>query len=255
MLKEGGRVIPESVELSIVPVEAPAKFRRVDFWKTDLYGLDFSPVRPFAFNNYYNFNCAPDNFLSDPKPLGSILIAETENTYVRGTASCVATRTGVLHGIAGWMCVNLAGGITIANCPSMQDVHWSQTLFPVETPLAVAAGDCISVALSSHDGSQWRWQVQVTPQAEGGNERQAKEVRFDHSSFFGFPVTPHDRTGTIKPKLSRRGEAEQFLLGLLNGENMFTEMEKEIAARYRDIFPSPASRSAFMKEVIKRNSI
>ena len=66
MLKEGGRVIPQFLELSIVPVEAPKMHDEIDLWKRDLYGLDFSPIRSFAVNNYYNFKCDPQNFLSDP---------------------------------------------------------------------------------------------------------------------------------------------------------------------------------------------
>jgi len=254
MLKEGGRVVPQSLELSIVPVEAPKMHCKIDIWKRGLYGLDFSPVRSFAVNNYYNFKCDPQNFLSDPKPLGRIPLSEAESAYVRGAATCVASRAGVLHGIAGWLSLDLVPGITISNSPSKPDVHWGHAFFPLETPVALNLGDCVSVAISTHDGMEWRWQVGVTRQADGKEGNLAKEMRFDHSSFFGFPLTRKDLAGPTKPKLSRKGEAEQFVLSLLNGERTITELEKELIGSYSDCFPSPTAASAFLKEIVKRTS-
>ena len=41
MLKEGGRVIPQSLELSIVPVEAPKMHDEIDLWKRDSVWIGF----------------------------------------------------------------------------------------------------------------------------------------------------------------------------------------------------------------------
>lgn len=255
MLKEDGRVIPRSLELSIVPVEAPKMHDEIDIWKRDLYGLDFSPIRSFAVNNYYNFKCDPQDFLSEPKRLGGIPFAEAESTSVKGAASFEITRPGVMHGIAGWLVLDLAPGITISNSPSRANVHWDQAFFPLDIPVPVNAGDGVSLALSTYDGAEWRWRVGINRQTEGEGEKQAKEMRFDHSSFFGFPLTRQKLRGTTKPKPSRKGEAEKFLLGLLNGERTVTELEKELAARYADCFPSPVAVSAFIKAIVRRSAL
>jgi len=131
MLKEGGRVIPQSLELFVVPVEVPKMQGGIDIWKQDLYGFDFSAIRPFAVNNFHNFKCDPQNFLSEPKPLGSIPFADAENAYVKGTAAFAATRSGVMHGIAGWLSLELMAGITISNSPAEPNVHWGHAFFPL----------------------------------------------------------------------------------------------------------------------------
>ena len=94
----------------------------------------------------------------------------------------------------------------------------------------------------------------VNRQADGKEGNQAKEMRFDHSSFFGFPLSRQKLSATAKPKLSRKGEAEQFILSLLNGERTIEELEKELAAKYRDCFPSPAAVSANIKEIVRRSA-
>ena len=254
MLREGGRVIPQSLELSIVPVEVPKMHDEIDLWKPDLYGLDFSPIRPFAINNYYNFKCDPQNFLSDPKPLGRIPLSEAESTYVRGTATCVATCAGILHGIAGWLSLDLAPGITISNSPSKANVNWGHAFFPLETPVPLNAGDRVSVAVSTHDGAEWRWKVGVARKADGEAANETRGMGFDHSTFFGFPLTRQKLGATTKPKLSRKGEAELYLLGLLNGERTVAELEQELVARYSDCFPSATAASAFIKDVVRRTA-
>jgi protein arginine N-methyltransferase 1 len=254
MLKEGGRVIPQSLQLSIVPVEARAMYRKMDLWKRDLWGLDFSPVRSFAVNNYYNFHCDPQCFLSDPQSLGRVTLSEVQSTYVKGTASCIATRGGVLDGIVGWMNVDLAAGSAVSNSPSGQDVHWSQAFFPLETPVSLDVGDFVSVAISTHDGKEWRWQVGVTRQADGRGEIRTQETQFDQSSFFGFPLARQIPLGLAAPKLSRKGEAELFLLSLVNGERTIAELERELSSRFGDRFRSRSAASAFLSEVVRRNS-
>ena len=121
--------------------------------------MDFSPIRPFAVNNYYNFKCDPQNFLSDPKPLGSIPFAEAESTYFKGAASFEITRPGVMHGIAGWLSLDLTPEITISNSPSEPNVHWDHAFFPLDTPVTVNPGDAYPwlLALMTVRSGDGRW--------------------------------------------------------------------------------------------------
>jgi protein arginine N-methyltransferase 1 len=254
MLKEGGRIIPKSLTLSVVPVEVPKLNDELGIWKPDLYGFDFSPIQPFAVNNFYNFKCEQENFLSGPQPLGAISFAEAESGYVKGTAAFEITHPGILHGVAGWLSLELIAGITITNSPTAPNVHWGHAFFPIDTPITVNTGDGVTVALSTNDGEEWRWQVEVTRPGRGKEANQARKQRFDQSTFFGFPLNRRSLTATAKPRLSRRGEAEQFILSRLNGERTLADVQQELTASYGDLFPSPHTAAAFTKEVVKRNS-
>jgi hypothetical protein len=99
LLRHGGRVIPRSLELFGAPVEAPDAYHAVDTWKQDLYGFDLTPVRTLAVNNAYPVKLKPPNLLAAPASLVRLSLSETEGTYVKGTATCVANRAGVLHGL------------------------------------------------------------------------------------------------------------------------------------------------------------
>ncbi len=254
MLKEGGRLVPQTIELYVVPVEAPAEQRRIDLWKQGLWGFDFSSIRPFAVNNYYNFTCDPKSLLSAPASLGRIALSHIESPYVRGAASTVATRAGVLHGIACWVSLGLSERINISNSPGDADVRWSQAFFPLATPVPVSGGEEISAVLSTHDGAEWRWRVKVRRPIEDQQGTGTQDVQFDHSSFLGFPMTNQSLRARATPKLSPKGEAELFLLSLLNGKKTVAELEEELTSRFGDRFPSRAAISAFLREIVRRNS-
>jgi len=96
--------------------------------------------------------------------------------------------------------------------------------------------------------------VGVAKHPEGKKGNQAREFRFDHSSLFGFPLSRQDLAGTTKPKLSRKGKAERFILGRLNGENAIADLENEFVAGCSDYFPSTPAASAFLREIVKRIS-
>jgi len=80
------------------------------------------------------------------------------------------------------------------------------------------------------------------------------EAQFDYADYFGFPISKSNLEKRGHPKLSRKGEAEMFLLGLLDGQRTVAELEEELVSRYSDCFPSPTATSAFVKELIRRNS-
>ena len=103
----------------------------------------------------------PRAFLGEPKPLGSIRFAQAESTYVKGAASFEITHPGVMHGIAGWLSLDLTPEITISNSPSEPNVHWGHAFFPVDTPVTVNTGDAVYrwlLALMTVWSGDGRWE-------------------------------------------------------------------------------------------------
>jgi len=248
-LREGGKVMPRSLELFIAPVEMAEAYHAVDTWTQGLYGFDFSPVRTLAANNAYPVKPKSPNLLGEPASLVRLSFSEMEGTYVKGVAICIASRAGVLHGLCGWAVTELIPGITFSNSPVTPNVEWAQSFLPLETPLALASGDTVSVTVTSNDGAVWRWQVEVDARLDAGKGRGTQTKKFDHSTFSGSPSLHAglSRPASIyKPKLSRQGEAARFLLSTFNGRKTIEELEKELLRRYGDVFPSPATASRFL---------
>jgi len=253
MLREGAKVIPHVVGLSIAPVEVPEMYGQLGFWCRDLYDLDLSPIRPFAMANTYNTKFKLGDLLSTPTPLARIPFSTAESTYVMGSASCVTTRAGVMHGIGGWSTYEFAPGISFTNSPANPTAHWAHCFFPMQAPTPLNEGDLVDVTISTKDGSSWRWQVKITP-LPGRNGTALAEMQFGQADIFGFPLSKRKLEERGRPKLSRKGEAEIFLLGLMDGQRTVADLENELVARYGDCFPSSAAASAFLKEIVSRNS-
>ncbi|MEC4671386.1 MAG: 50S ribosomal protein L11 methyltransferase [Nitrospirota bacterium] len=162
-LKEGGRLIPHSVELFLVPVELPKFYEHViDFWVTGCQGLDYSPVRELTVNNFHPLKLHEGTFLSEPIHVERIVFAETKRAEVDTNVSFYATRRGRLHGLAGWFNAELAPGLQVSNGPGDRASHWGLAFFPIDRPVPVERGNRILTEISSTDnGEYWHWRIDV----------------------------------------------------------------------------------------------
>ena len=162
-LKEGGRLIPHSVELFLVPVELPKFYEHaIDFWVTGCQGLDYSPVRELTVNNFHPLKLHEGTFLSEPTHVERIVFAETKRAEVDTNVSFYATRRGRLHGLAGWFNAELVPGLQVSNGPGDRASHWGLAFFPIDRPVPVERGNRILTEISSTDnGEYWHWRVDV----------------------------------------------------------------------------------------------
>jgi predicted RNA methylase len=245
LLRPGGTIIPRSVELLATPLESPQAYRAVEFW-AELYGIDFSPLRPYAVNIFHDVRLSPESLLTAPVRVGAIDLHRLERVTFSGAATCQASRAGVMHGLGGWFDAELAPGVRLTNQPPGRDSHWMQVFLPLAEPVPLATGDRLAIRIQSVDGTEWRWRVEAEGRLVG-----------DHSTFFSFPASlsgPERRSLDYAPKLSRRGEIERFVLELLDGQTTVRQMAEQALARYLDYFQSPQEAEAFVREVAARAS-
>ena len=162
-LKEGGRLIPHSLDLFLVPVELPKFYEHaIDFWVTGCQGLDYSPVRELTVNNFHPLKLHEGTFLSEPTHVERIVFAETKRAEVDTNVSFYATRRGRLHGLAGWFNAELVPGLQVSNGPGDRASHWGLAFFPIDRPVPVERGNRILTEISSTDnGEYWHWRIDV----------------------------------------------------------------------------------------------
>lgn len=247
-LKPSGRIIPRALFLFVAPLELNSG-DQLQVWQKSRYGLDLSPIRRFATNNTFGMKVIPEGLLGAPRELAKISFREFDGLYVDGHATCIAARDGLIHGLAGWMETELAPGVSFANSPMKAGVDWGQAFFPVDPPVPLRTGDHVRVHFQTHDGQVWRWKVQVT------DESGSSKASFDHSTMWGFPVT-HEQLRRVRadfrPRLSRKGEAESYLLSALNGDRTADELAEELQKRFTDSFPTMLAASQFVRKVMER---
>jgi hypothetical protein len=156
LLRPGASIIPQRVELFVVPVELPVIFERhISCWQRSPYGFDLSPVATFASNAIYVANIESSAFLASPARIISCEMATVESADVSGHAGFETTRSGVLHGFAGWFRATLAEDVVLSN--ELPVTSWSHSFLPLEHPQSIDARTPIDVTVETSDGKAWRW--------------------------------------------------------------------------------------------------
>ena len=250
-LRPGGSLIPTSMELFVAPAEAAEPYQRhVDSWKDRRCGIDFSTIRQFAVNQCYPADINPADLLADAASTARLNLPDLTSVALGGEVSVIIRKAGTLHGLCVWSASELADGITLTNCPGATTTNYSQVFLPVSQPIAVTEGDRLEIHVSSYDSFYWRWKIDILRSA-----RSEKSLRFDHSTFLGFPLSA-DALRKIAPdhapRLSPRGEAERLVLSLSNGDTSIADLEDRIGAHYPELFRSKQDVTSFVAEIIAR---
>jgi len=251
LLKPGGRLIPWSLDLFVAPIEAHDVYRRsVDLWRQRIHGIDLSPLRSLAVNQKHPARFDSRQLIAPPAALSTVALATIDVPQAQGSARMTVARGGTVHGICGSFVTTLADGVTIGNLPGDSGTtNFAQAFFPIDTPVAVAAGDEISIAVDSFDSIQLRWQMKVEP--HGGGAARC----FDHSTFHSTPMRPgalDKRADTYRPTLTARGAMERELLGKFDGASPAADLERWLLQRFGTQLPSAREAAAFLKSTIER---
>ena len=244
-LKANGTIIPQALELFVVPVEVPGFYTHmIDFWASGRYDIDFSPARRFAVNNFHPIKLDEGTFLGTPLRLARITLPDATTSEVHGDLAFDAKRRGRLFGFAGWFNAELVEDIVLSNAPSSVTSHWGMAFFPLERPVSVERGDPIRLTISAtRNGTVWQWELR----------RDGQPLK--QSTIWGFPQAPgelHKLSPGAAPTLSAKGRAELFILSLLNGEKTVGELQRELLERYPDLIHDSEQADAFVQEVVMK---
>lgn len=245
-LKPNARIVPQSVELLMVPTELPGFYQHmIDFWTGHHLGIDYSPVRRFAVNNFHPLKLNEGTFLCAPQVLSKVDLRTAGRADLEWQLSYTAGRRGWFHGLAGWFHLELMPGLTLTNAPS-DDSHWGLSFFPLETPVLLTRGDRVNGKLEMvNNAAVWKWHVE------------ANGRKLDQSTIYGFPQLPEDRhmlLADAAPRLAPQGEAEHFVLGQLNGERTTAELQTQLQQRFPRQFHTAEQAAAFLRDVVMRNA-
>jgi SAM-dependent methyltransferase len=232
-LKPGGRIIPQSLRLFAAPVETPELYRRVEEWSRAVCNIDYASAGHLATNQLHWVKFAGAAFLSEPQPWANVRLREAAKSSTSGPASFTCTRDGNLHGIGGWFEAELCPGIFVSNSPASKTSSWSHGLLLLQQPVPVRIGDRVDVKLSVHaNGSQWRWRVRCTRPGEG---KPLILAEFDHNTFEGQLLSTQAlrrRATTYVPTLSTAGQADRFILSLIDGQTPLGDIARQAADRF-----------------------
>uniref|UniRef100_A0A3Q2P583 Protein arginine N-methyltransferase 2 n=1 Tax=Fundulus heteroclitus TaxID=8078 RepID=A0A3Q2P583_FUNHE len=175
-LRDGGVMWPSSAALTLVPCQADSYYsEKMAFWERP-YGLDFTPLQPLAQQEFFtkpkfSHLIDPEDCLSVPCDvirLNMYTVQVRDLEEVKGEFQFSVAKPGVFHGFTAWFTVQFesleTGGATVElnTGPNSDPTHWKQTLFMLDTPTPVNAGDSIHGNVILRRNPVWRRHMTVT---------------------------------------------------------------------------------------------
>jgi type I protein arginine methyltransferase len=240
-LSPGGVLIPREDSLWVTLVDAPDVYRdHVGIWQNNDLGLDLGAALRFTTNSWGKVRLKPGQFLVEPKCWAKLDYTTLEGTEAHGEVAWTLPRAGTAHGLCLWFDAELLEGVGFSNAPGSSEQIYGQAFFPLSQPLALDAGDTISVALRADlvgEDYQWTWETRVVGRDEPGRCR----TTFRQSTFLGVPRSmdrlKKKHAGHV-PTLKEDGQIDRLILERMDGATPLGDIAGEILDR----FPSRFSR-------------
>ncbi len=241
-LAPGGVLIPQRSTLWAAVVEAPALYsRHMAPWDDNGYGLDMQAARRMVANTWRKGRVLPEQLLLAPQPWAVLDYATLESPHVPATTiTWAAPRAGTAHGLCLWFDATLGDGIHFSNSPEAPELIYGSAFFPWPRPVALAAGDTVSVTLQARlvgEDYIWCWDSSILNQGVPGRIN----AGFRQSTFFGAPLSPsrlRKRASDYVPTLTNEGHVDRLILELMNGGASLGAIARQVSARFPDRFPA-----------------
>nr|XP_061799475.1 protein arginine N-methyltransferase 2-like [Nerophis lumbriciformis] len=190
-LREGGTMWPSSAALTLVPCQAHRYYaEKMAFWEKP-YGLDFTPLQPLALQEFFakpkfSHLMEPGDALASPTDvicldMHTLQVADLEE--MQGGFQFSLEKSGIFHGFTAWFSVSFKsleeGGaaVELNTGPESEPTHWKQTLFMLDVPISVHAGDAISGTIILRRNPIWRRHLTVTLNWEISGYTQVRQMK------------------------------------------------------------------------------
>ncbi len=146
-LVKGGKLIPESIELFVAPVNNTEIYNKIDFWR-HIPDINFSPAFDLFSKKIMIENISAHNLLCKPDRIAQIDLRVANDDFFNTRLYMKIHKPGTIHGVGGWFHCVLCEGVEIITAPGNPETHWKQAFFPFKDPIEVIAGDVLDWSVS-----------------------------------------------------------------------------------------------------------
>ena len=156
-LKPGGIVLPRAVTQFAAPVIAPRLDAELRVWAQTgaTYGLDLSLPQTMSLNNAYVRRLSADELLAGPaREWDKADLQQAADPGRSGALEWRIEKSVTVYGFAVWWVADFGEGLSLSTGPEAPATHWEQLYFPLESALAVAAGERLGFELNSHSAPE-----------------------------------------------------------------------------------------------------
>ena len=155
LLKDGGKVIPESGKIRVALIGDSSEILSVTN-VASVCGYDLSKFNSITANkiNVKLENKAP--FLSNPKDAFDICLNDPNKVVnEKKSLELQANKNGTCVGIIQWMSVKLYEDIQYENIPGDVSSHWSTPIYLFDKPIKIRVGERVSIKAFLGKDSVW----------------------------------------------------------------------------------------------------
>ncbi len=163
LLRPGGRVLPERIELHVAPIEAPAVWEQlIGVWLRPAYGLDLSRVGALARHGLHRETLDGDGLLAAPARVHVLELEGAPTPGFEAQRYLAVERDGTLHGLAVWADAYFDADLALSTSPRAPLTHRRHAFLPAPRPIPVAAGTRVGVIVEAiPSGARLDWRVSV----------------------------------------------------------------------------------------------
>jgi protein arginine N-methyltransferase 1 len=247
LLAPGGVLLPRRDHLVCAPLESAYHHARLlGAWDTRAFGFDMRGGLVHATSTILDASgpgVSPSSLLAEGVRFATLEYGQAIDA-VRGQASFVAARGGLVEGFVVWFDAEIHDGVGFHTGPGSDRVY-GRVLFPLAEPLEVAAGDGLAVtwlARPTVDEHLWSWSTTFTP-------RQGPARRFDQSTFFA-PARLTLPGAT--PELGPGAKVAARALDLLVGGQPLPEVAEALNVEFNDFFRTEGPALTWVQRLAAR---
>ena len=233
LLKPEGALIPERDTMWVALTGAPSPDA---VGPTDSESVDLGPLDRAIANSWWKTNLSAKDLLTKAHLWHTIDYRTVIGADAEGAADLEAEQSGEAHGLSVWFDSELYGGHGFSNAPGVSRSVYGQAFCPLPAPIRLEAGDRVRVDLRAKlvgSGYVWSWRGQVVSGASVGQS-------FAQSTLQGTPLAAaalRKRTDAFVPRLSRRGEAQAWMLTRMSADVSLRTIAEGALAAFPDLFP------------------
>ena len=257
LLKPGGQLIPRLDHLVVALVEtAQVHDDLQQCWQFDEYDLDFSAIRRCVTSTPRRVRLESQHLCMDPQPLATLDYHRLQASNVEGCVTGVTSRAGTAHAVCLWFDTELCEGVGFSNAPGEPHAIYGQWLLPLSEPIAVAAGDAVTLRIHADligDDYLWRWHTTVSS-AEG---RRRLKADLRQSTFVGAPLSLdglRKQADNYVPGLNAAGVVDATILASFAEQTPLGDIATRLTEEFGDRFNDWKSALRHVGKLVQRYS-
>ena len=195
-LKQDGCVMPNYISMYLVPVDSVSHYNYVNYWKGNLYGIDFTPAQKIANNNVYFTTFDAKSLICAPANICNInLSKDFPNEMMNVKVDFLIPHSCRMHGLCGWFDVRLCNRVHFSTSPYNKTTGWKQLFFPLEEEISLKKSSVVRVNLilrKTHDDTCacFAWNIKVIGSIEHKQRQSIVKRQSTRKSFLAVKWNP-----------------------------------------------------------------